>query len=192
MTRPARAAATAVALARAIDHPYSLAVALAYAGITHQMRDDLPALTGAVAELRELCDRYDFAYYREWGLVLDGWGRGDGPGMPRSPGAASTNLRPEGRSPGCRTGSRCSPTSGRDGRPGCRPGDPRRGRRRGQARDDLWWMPEVLRMRAASTTARTAVARLRAAARLAARATAASRCCGAASTTSSSAATRPS
>ena len=30
----------AITLARAVDHPYSLAVALAYGGITHQMRHD--------------------------------------------------------------------------------------------------------------------------------------------------------
>ena len=43
------------ALARAIEHPYSLAVALAYGCITHQMRDDLPRLREAVAELSGLC-----------------------------------------------------------------------------------------------------------------------------------------
>ena len=63
----------AIGLARAIDHPYSLAVALAYGCITHQMRHDLPGLRDTVGELRELCDRYDFAYYREWALILDGW-----------------------------------------------------------------------------------------------------------------------
>ena len=67
----------AIKLARAIDHPYSLAVALAYGGITHQMRHDLPGLRDTVGELRELCDRYGFAYYREWGLILDGWSRAD-------------------------------------------------------------------------------------------------------------------
>jgi hypothetical protein len=50
-------------------------VALAYGCITYQMRHDLPALKDAVSELRELCDRYGFAYYREWGLILDGWSR---------------------------------------------------------------------------------------------------------------------
>jgi hypothetical protein len=54
----------AVALARAGGGPYNLAMALAYAGVTHQMRDNLPGLREAVGELRDLCDRYDFAYYR--------------------------------------------------------------------------------------------------------------------------------
>ena len=65
----------AIALGRAADHPYCLAVALAYGSITHQMRHDLRELRGTVDELRELCDRYDFAYYREWALILDGWSR---------------------------------------------------------------------------------------------------------------------
>ena len=38
-------------------------------------------LRDTVGELRDLCDRYGFAYYREWGLVLDGWSRTDGPGV---------------------------------------------------------------------------------------------------------------
>ena len=41
----------------------------------------LPGLRDTVGELRELCDRYGFAYYREWGLILDGWSRADGPGI---------------------------------------------------------------------------------------------------------------
>jgi predicted ATPase len=71
----------AIELARAIDEPYSLAVALAYGGITHQMRHDLPELRETIAELRALCDRFDFAYYREWALILDGWSRADGSGL---------------------------------------------------------------------------------------------------------------
>src|SRR5207253_9803673 len=55
----------AIKLAREIDHPYSLAVALSYGGITYQMLADLPRLRDTVGELRELCDRYGFAYYRE-------------------------------------------------------------------------------------------------------------------------------
>ena len=73
----------AIELARAIHEPYSLAVALAYGSITYQMQHDLPELRGAVVELRELCDRYDFAYYREWGLILDGWSRGSDGHRPR-------------------------------------------------------------------------------------------------------------
>ena len=71
----------AIKLARAIDHPYCLAVALAYGSITHQIRHDLPELRETAGELRELCGRYGFAYYREWGLILDGWSRPDESGI---------------------------------------------------------------------------------------------------------------
>ena len=71
----------AIRLAREIDHPYSQAVALAYGGITYQMRHDLPTLRNTIDGLRQLCDRYDFAYYREWALILDGWSRPDSSGI---------------------------------------------------------------------------------------------------------------
>ena len=73
-------AAETVALARRIEHPYSVAVALAYDAVTHQFRDDRQALEASVAELTELCERYGFAYYREWGPVLTGWARGGAEG----------------------------------------------------------------------------------------------------------------
>jgi hypothetical protein len=85
----------AIKLARAIDHPYSLAVALACGGITHQMCHDMAGLRDTVGELRELCDRYGFAYYREWGLVLDGWSRADEPGIDLARRGIS-NLKSEG------------------------------------------------------------------------------------------------
>ncbi len=68
--------ADAVDRGRSVDHPYSLAVALAYAGITHQLRGDRASLLDAVGELRDLCRRYEFAYYGEWALILEGWTTG--------------------------------------------------------------------------------------------------------------------
>jgi len=44
---------SALTLARAIDHPYSQALALAYACATYQMRRDLPELRNMVDELRQ-------------------------------------------------------------------------------------------------------------------------------------------
>ena len=67
-------------LARAISHPYCEALALGYGCIMHQVRRDLPELRSMVGELRRLCDRYEFAYYREWALILDGWARDDASG----------------------------------------------------------------------------------------------------------------
>ncbi len=68
-----RAAEQAVLDARSIGHPYSLAVSLAYAAITHQMCDDRAALEPTLAELTGVCGRYEFAYYGEWATVLQGW-----------------------------------------------------------------------------------------------------------------------
>ncbi len=82
----ARAAAfseEAVRRAKEVDHPYSLAVALGYAAVTQQLRGDQAALGAAVAELRELCNRYQFAYYGEWGVILEGWMSGGGDGIAR-------------------------------------------------------------------------------------------------------------
>ncbi|MDQ5841788.1 MAG: AAA family ATPase, partial [Chloroflexota bacterium] len=71
----------AVQRGRAVDHPYSLAVGLAFAAITHQLRGDRPALLTAAAELRELCRRYEFAYYAEWAVILEGWATGGDAGV---------------------------------------------------------------------------------------------------------------
>ena len=60
------------------------AVALAYDSMTRQMCHDIPGLTATLGELGQLCERYGFAYYREWVLILDGWSRGGGPGVVRA------------------------------------------------------------------------------------------------------------
>ena len=97
----------------------------------------------------ELCDRYDFAYYREWGVVLSGWCMGGDAGAARiEQGLAA--LRAEGalaRQPyylsllaevrldaGDRSGGRGP------GRPPWR--SPSR-------TSDRWWVPELLRLKAA-------------------------------------------
>ena len=156
----------AIRLARTIGHPYSQAV-VAYACITHQMRHDLPELRNAVDELRQLCDRHDFAYYREWVLILDGWSRDGASGKTWSAAASATSNR-RARSRACRTGCRCSPISA--------PGhEPARGRRAtldaalaaGRVHNDVWWLPEVMRMRAAYDDEQAAIARLLSAAQMA-------------------------
>ena len=73
----------AIARASELDHPYSLAVALSYAAITHQLRGDVPRTQELASRVREICARYDFAYYGNWGLILSGWcaGGADGAGQ---------------------------------------------------------------------------------------------------------------
>jgi DNA-binding SARP family transcriptional activator/tetratricopeptide (TPR) repeat protein len=157
----------AIRLARSIDDTFCLAVALAYGSITYQMRGDMAELRNAVDELRELCDRYGFAYYREWALVLDGWSRADGSG----PGLAQRgidNLRSQGafaRMPYWLSLS--ADLAGRTGSPDAARATLDAAIAAAHAHDDMWWLPEVMRMRAAYDDGEAATARLRAAAELA-------------------------
>jgi DNA-binding SARP family transcriptional activator len=63
----------ATARAEECEHPYSLAVALAYAAITHQLRGDVDRALDSARRVQEICARYEFAYYDHWGLILAGW-----------------------------------------------------------------------------------------------------------------------
>jgi predicted ATPase len=159
---------SAITLARAIGHPYSLAVALAYGSITHQMRSDLSELRGTVAELRALCERYGFAYYREWVLILDGWSRADESGLDLARQGIS-NLKAAGslaRMPYWL--SLLAALSARSGRPDAARATLDAALAAAHAHDDVWWLPEVMRMRAACDDAESALSRLRSAAQLAA------------------------
>jgi DNA-binding SARP family transcriptional activator/tetratricopeptide (TPR) repeat protein len=160
-------AGTAIARARAGDSAHQLAVALAYAAVTHQFRGDVPALRRTVDELGDLCERYSFAYYREWALVLDGWSRADGTGAARARRGVEA-LSADGafaRMPYWL--SLCADVTAREGRPDAARATLDAALADGWARDDVWWLPEVMRMRAAHDDGDDAIARLRAAARLA-------------------------
>jgi hypothetical protein len=156
-----------ITLARTADTPYSLAVALAYAAVTDQFRGDVAALESKVAELRELCERFDFAYYREWGLILDGWTQGDAAGLAAARRGVD-NLAAQGcfaRMPYWQ--SLVADLAQRTGQP-----ELARARLDGAlaaaaARNDLWWLPEVMRLRARYDDGERAVARLHQAADLA-------------------------
>jgi DNA-binding SARP family transcriptional activator/tetratricopeptide (TPR) repeat protein len=159
-----RACEEAILLARTSENPYSLAVALAYAGITHQMRRADVELADVAGELCDLCERYDFAYYREWALVLTGWQRGDIELARRG----VDNLKADGafaRMPYWL--SLVADLEARLGRPDAAVATLDAAIVGGQARSDHWWLPEVLRMRASFDRRETAIARLDAAARLA-------------------------
>jgi hypothetical protein len=157
----------AIRLARAIGHPYSQAVALAYGGISHQMRDDLPELRNTVDDLRQLCDRYNFAYYREWALILDGWSRSGSSGIDLVRRGIG-NLKSEGafaRMPYWL--SLLADLSARDNQPAAARTTLDAALAAGRIHDDVWWLPEVMRMRAAYDEGQAAIARLRAAAQMA-------------------------
>jgi DNA-binding SARP family transcriptional activator/tetratricopeptide (TPR) repeat protein len=157
----------AIKLARAIGHPYSLAVALAYGSITHQMRHDMPELRDTVGELRELCDRYHLAYYREWGLILDGWCRTDGSGIDLAR-RGIDNLKSEGsfaRMPFWL--SLLADLLARGDQPGAARATLDAALVAAHTHDDRWWLPEVMRMRAAHDDDDGAISRLRSAAQMA-------------------------
>ena len=156
-----------ISLARAAGDPYSLAVALAYSGITHQMRGNLPPLRTAVAELRELCERYGFAYYREWALILDGWSRPGASGIDLAQ-AGVGHLKLEGSF--ARMPYWLSLLAGlleRDSREDAARATLDAALAAGRSYDDLWWLPEVMRMRAAHDDPAAAGRRLRSAAQMA-------------------------
>jgi DNA-binding SARP family transcriptional activator/tetratricopeptide (TPR) repeat protein len=156
-----------ISLARAAGDPYNLAVALAYSGIMHQMRDDLPSLRNAVAELRELCERHGFAYYREWALILDGWSRPGASGVDLAQ-AGIGHLKLEGAF--ARMPYWLSLLAGlltRDSRDDAARATLDAALAAGRSYDDLWWLPEVMRMRAAHDDAAAGGSRLRSAARMA-------------------------
>jgi len=159
----------AVAAGRQVGHPYSMAVALAYAGITYQFCGQLSELSDAVTELRDLCERHDFAYYREWALILAGWLAGGEPGVSEVR-EGIANLRSAGafaRMPYWL--SLLGDLLGRQGRRDAAGATLDGAAVTGRAHDDLWWLPEVLRMRAAyDDDDQTALTRLRAAATMAA------------------------
>ncbi len=70
------ATAESLRVAEQVAHPYSTAVGLSYAAVTQQLAGDLDALADTLGELTAVCERYEFAYYREWAAVLTGWLRG--------------------------------------------------------------------------------------------------------------------
>lgn len=63
----------AIEVARRLDHPFSLVVALAYAAMLHQFRRE-PAMVRVHAdEAYVICAEYGFSYYLAWATIMDGW-----------------------------------------------------------------------------------------------------------------------
>jgi len=63
----------AVARARELVHPFSLALALNYAAILHQFRREERATHERAEAATVLCREHGFAYYLAWGPILQGW-----------------------------------------------------------------------------------------------------------------------
>ncbi len=159
-------AQSAIRLAREIDQPYNLGVALAYAAVTLQMSGNRSELAETVGELEELCERYRFAYYPEWALILSGWNRSDESGVSMIR-RGIDNLKMQGafaRMPYWL--SLLADAAMQCGQPARPTLDAAYTTAR--ARDDLWWLPEVMRQRAGQENETVAVRGLISAARLAA------------------------
>jgi DNA-binding SARP family transcriptional activator len=140
--------ADAVDRGKRANHPYSLAVSLAYAGITYQLCADRNALLLAIAELRDLCIQYEFAYYGEWTLILEGWATG---------GEAGVSLIREGIARLRSQGSYVRMPYWLSLLGDALIEDRREHEARAvldaafvaaEQRDDRWWLPEILRLRA--------------------------------------------
>jgi DNA-binding SARP family transcriptional activator/tetratricopeptide (TPR) repeat protein len=134
--------------AQEVDHPYSLAVALAYAAMTYQLRGDVPRTVEYARRVQEICARYEFAYYDHWGLILAGWGQGgvDGAGQIRQ---GLTRLRAAGalaRQPYFL--ALLAETLISAGQAGAAAPVLEQAIAEADRHDDRWWLPELYRLQA--------------------------------------------
>lgn len=138
----------ALALARRSRHPYTETVALAYAAVFHQFIGDKASLARLVVELQELCYRYKFAYYGQWAQVLQGWVTGGtaGTAQIRAGIRALQNQDAFARMPYWLSLLASTLTTAGDGQTARSVLDAALAA--GRQRDDMWWLPEVLRQRA--------------------------------------------
>lgn len=143
------ASVEAVDHARRIEHPYSLTVALSYAALTRQLLGDVPALRSIAVELTDLCERFGFAYYRGWATVLNGWAAG-GPAGLRAARAGIDALEQEGSLARMAYWlSLVADLHRREGNVAAAAAVLDAATSFATEHDDRWWLPEILRLRAA-------------------------------------------
>lgn len=68
-----RSSQAALALAQELAHPFSLALALDYAAMLHQFRQDRVATLRLSEQAMAVCAEHGFAYYLAWATILRGW-----------------------------------------------------------------------------------------------------------------------
>lgn len=85
----------AIARAKEVDHPYSLAVALAYAAMLASFESRRGDVAALAQETVSLCETYGFAYYGDWARILAGWAAGGRRGL-HEVGEALTSLEEQG------------------------------------------------------------------------------------------------
>jgi DNA-binding SARP family transcriptional activator/tetratricopeptide (TPR) repeat protein len=149
-------AVEAVDRATRAGHPYSLAVALAYGAVLLQMRmghrdaagNGPDELARRAAELESLCTRYNFAYYGHWGSILRGWAGGGEQGLEairHGIGELAASLA-FARMPYWQ--SLLAQALVASGRPEDARAVLAAAESAAYQRDDMWWLPEVLRLHA--------------------------------------------
>lgn len=140
------AADDALALADQLAHPYGQAVAQAYGAITQYLLGNAESTAELAASVRSLCDRYGFAYYGDWGRILEGWVTG---------GAGGEALIRQGidrlRARHAQTrlplyGGVLADVLARNGRTGEASRVVGDARSLAEAHGDRWWLPELWRL----------------------------------------------
>jgi TOMM system kinase/cyclase fusion protein len=63
----------ALTLAQEMHHPFSIALAHAYAAMLHQFRQEPHAANEHAEMALTLCTEYGFAYYLAWAMIMQGW-----------------------------------------------------------------------------------------------------------------------
>jgi DNA-binding SARP family transcriptional activator/predicted ATPase len=63
----------ALARAEQLAHPFSVVLALSYAAMLHQFRDEPAAAARLAEEAAALCGEYGFSYYLAWTTIIRGW-----------------------------------------------------------------------------------------------------------------------
>ncbi|MCK1639089.1 AAA family ATPase [Bradyrhizobium sp. 157] len=63
----------AIDLAHRLVHPFSLAVALAYAAMLHQFRREPTEVRARAEAARSICTEHGFSYYEAWAAIMTGW-----------------------------------------------------------------------------------------------------------------------
>ncbi len=65
----------AIRIADALGHPYSRALARAYAAVLFQFCREMERSRTYGEEAHALCRKYNFVYYAEWGAIIRAWAR---------------------------------------------------------------------------------------------------------------------
>jgi predicted ATPase len=75
-----RSCAEAIARARRVEHPFSLALALVFGAAAHQTLREPEATAERAHEACELCERHEFRLLLAWSRALEGWAHGHASG----------------------------------------------------------------------------------------------------------------